>query len=440
MFTSFFGLGNRATAPVSTADLLLPRQEHKDECVCFICFDVMTKPQHLFCCQKRMCLNCLMKTLRTQNRCPACRQRNIKYDRCRLTERLVENLQTKCEFSVNRSHSESCTAVFRFRDREKHQKTCPYRKVACDHCHKQILHKSLHQHDLECGAEICPQCQQKVPRREIPNHGSKCPNRLIRCCASKEGCTDRFRVQEQERHQRKCPYLKIQKLKQQIKNLKNEKKKNLISSTSINQQNQTQQNQFACSSSSSLYFYQQQKQQMNLQQHQQRQNDNFNSMSRLLRPPPPQTPIFNRTRKIDKLGIYRILISMEVRSNSSKNSGRKIGSVKRDRLIHVSELRCRTRAVYGKLTLGQEQGGWICIRNADGKEYAKHYAKVVNENDLNAEIPFPERFTTPLGGRSHSLSPTPNARRSAKRKRRESIDDLCNEFLSLNAFKRFRIS
>ena len=53
------------------------------------------------------------------------------------------------------------------------------------------------------------------------------------------------------------------------------------------------------------------------------------------------------------------------------------------------------------------------------------------------EISLPERFTTPLGVRALSLSPTPTPCRSIKRKRRESIDDMCND---LRSFRKFVIS
>jgi len=349
---------------LNLSDLVIPNQEHKDECVCFVCFDIMEQPQQLMCCQKRMCLKCLQKTINRKNQCPACRSRNVQYNRCRLTELLIGNLQMKCEYSHNRSRKEACPLVIRYRERESHKRSCPYRHITCQFCQKKILAKNLTSHQNQCGAEVCTMCHERVPRNKLRTHQQTCPERLVGCCASSEGCSERFPHSQKSRHDRKCPYVKIQKLKREIEQLKRKSHE---------------------------------------PPYEQLIYRNFN------------TPASFKTKRINKCGIYRILVGIEVRSESSKRQGIRIGSLKKDSFVNVTDMRCRHGAVYGRIS-----SGWICIRNADRKQYAQYFATPVTQE----EISLPERFTTPLGVRALSLSPTPTPCRSIKRKRRESIDDM----------------
>jgi len=369
MFQSFFGFGGGAR-PLNLSDLIVST-EHKNECVCFICFDIMTQPQQLMCCQKRMCLSCLQKTINRKNQCPACRSRNIQFNRCRLTELLIGNLQMKCEYSHNRSRDEACPLVIRYRERESHKRSCPYRHIMCQYCHKKILAKDLASHQNQCGAQVCNMCSQRIPRNRFRTHQHVCPERPITCSASSEGCLERFPYSQKSRHEHKCPYVKIKQLKQEIEQLKQKPREPSFERLMMMQ--------------------------------------NFN------------TPANSKNKRMNKTGVYRILLSVEVRSESSKRHGIRVGSLKKDSLVNVTDLRCRRGAIYGRIS-----SGWICIQNADRKRYAQYFATPVSLE----EISLPERFTTPLGVRALSLSPTPTPCRSVKRKRRESIDDMCNDLRS----------
>eukprot|EP00494_Astrolonche_serrata_P025519 UN25780 len=230
-------MGNRRTISNQNeesnipSELLIENQPNKDECLCFICMDILCKPQALACCQQRICEKCLNRALRVKNSCPHCRQRNVRHERCRLTERLIEKLSVYCDHSKDttnykRRPNEKCTHTMTIGERKSHLSNCEYKIIVCKYCSKKLIKKDLGTHSRMCGSIACTYCSEKIPRHDLQKHKSVCPKRMIRCKGFSEGCSEQFSINQEMSHYRNCLYAKLKTLKDENLALKRNQQQN----------------------------------------------------------------------------------------------------------------------------------------------------------------------------------------------------------------------
>lgn len=168
---------------------------------CAICHDIMIEPVSMCCNNKANHVfgrECIDKALGNKNSCPLCNHsfyyESVKYIPMKYYTNALNKLQLKCQ--------NECSWTGLFEEYENHLKICENKPYKCD-CNNSILHKNKEEHQKICPfVQLdCVHCNKKYYRRdEIKYHG------IWEC----NGCRQKYNVCTSQSHTAVCDDVVIQ--------------------------------------------------------------------------------------------------------------------------------------------------------------------------------------------------------------------------------------
>ncbi len=213
---------------------------------CGICKLVLCNPCETTCCAVYFCRACIEKSQRYKPSCPNCRRKlgwhvsqaqerfinqlkvickhnaegcewvgELRHLKGHLNENPLGDQDTGCEFVLLKCPR--CSEDVKRADLRIHQaKKCPYRDVECPNrekgCSWMGQHESIAEHlnlnsesrhsegcgfiELSCSYE----CGQSTERRELKEHETTCPFRLVDCEFKDLGCAARVSHKDMQTH------------------------------------------------------------------------------------------------------------------------------------------------------------------------------------------------------------------------------------------------
>ena len=205
-----------------------------EEFNCSICTKVLQEPMLTDCCGQHLCKACLENWFETgpgQKRtktCPHCRSEEFVYIKSLPLKRKISNLEIYCpnratgcgkQFSLGDlgSHLATCSFVYVFctkkcgvsllrNDLQEHcQKTCPNRKVKCQHCGMSGIHEQITGFHLTSCPDVplvCPiKCGGRgIKRKDLTVHKQECPLEPVQCPFYEAGCKEKLPHEDLEVH------------------------------------------------------------------------------------------------------------------------------------------------------------------------------------------------------------------------------------------------
>ncbi|KAA1472925.1 hypothetical protein DENSPDRAFT_779170 [Dentipellis sp. KUC8613] len=203
--------------------------------ICCICRNPYVEPMTTRTCSHTFCYDCIHYAMRTSAHCPIDRS-PISPDDLVFADPIVRHLVDEltvqcpqqpagcshiCQRQLLASHvKESCIFVRipcpddtcdkeLLRKDAVHDARCVHRLVKCERCMLEVELQELEKHNDSCWArtDICPSCDAEIPRSELSTHDALCPDAIISCTHSSNGCPwTGTRRSMLESHTPTCPY------------------------------------------------------------------------------------------------------------------------------------------------------------------------------------------------------------------------------------------
>ena len=131
------------------------------ELFCTKCKYIPLIPQVCSKCSKLLCTLCIRGM-----RCPHCQQNSIGPIPS-LFLKSYNKLEVEC-----RNIDNGCTQHLEFGNVIDHEKRCDFALVNCRYCHQPIQRLEIQEHLATCdeAEHLCPDCDTKMKRRDLPQH------------------------------------------------------------------------------------------------------------------------------------------------------------------------------------------------------------------------------------------------------------------------------
>ena len=205
-----------------------------EEYNCSICTKVLDEPMLTDCCGQHFCKVCLENWFETgpgQKRtktCPHCRSEEFVYIKSLPLKRKISSLEIYCpnhakgcreQFSLGvlENHLATCSFVYvectnkcgvvlLRKDLQEHcQKTCPNRKVKCQHCGMSGIHEQITGFHLTACPDVPLMCPRKcrkqgIKRKDLTVHKQECPLEPVQCPFYEAGCKEKLPRKDLEVH------------------------------------------------------------------------------------------------------------------------------------------------------------------------------------------------------------------------------------------------
>ena len=191
---------------------------------CIICFGLLKDAVATDCCGKMFCTQ---HSSRTGDACPACRHTPLAVTRNKGIDSIVDDLKVFCQhheegcpwtghlcFESNHRNTKcnyemifcnkGCGAGMQRKQMDTHLlKDCPRRQVKCDFCALSVIAAELKTHYESCLAfpVECPHgCELTLPRKEVEEHSSTCPEVHVPCPFAAAGCSHHVKNKDLATH------------------------------------------------------------------------------------------------------------------------------------------------------------------------------------------------------------------------------------------------
>ena len=186
------------------------------------------------CCGQHFCKACLENWFdsgprkKKKKTCPHCRSKDFAYIKSLPLKRKISNLEIYCpnraegcgeQFSLGvlETHLAKCSfvcvectnkcgvALLRIDLQEHCQKTCPNRKVKCQHCGKSGIYEQITGAHLKACPDVplvCPRkCgKQGIKRKDLTVHKQECPLEPVQCPFYEAGCKETLLRKDLDAH------------------------------------------------------------------------------------------------------------------------------------------------------------------------------------------------------------------------------------------------
>ena len=207
-------------------------QEVPKDLACSICLNVLQEPQMVNCCEKKFCMNCLLKWKESNESCALCRSDEFTHMHAKATSRQINNLKVycpnsqngcqatpaikDCELHLSQDNPDGCLYImlpcpngcgedmFRVGIDQHDTNDCPKRQEKCLHCGKSGWYVEMNkEHPQQCPLYPlhCPrECGATIARIDLPSHQTVCPMQQVECPFKDAGCSVNLLRQDEEEH------------------------------------------------------------------------------------------------------------------------------------------------------------------------------------------------------------------------------------------------